>query len=41
VAARNPTEAAMAAAARRYADTARGLGLGKPDALAYLDAEFD
>lgn len=41
VAARNPTEAAMAAAARSYADTARALGLSKPDALAYLDAEFD
>jgi len=41
VAARNPTEATMAAAARSYADTARALGLGKPDALAYLDAEFD
>ena len=41
VAARNPTEAAMAAAARSYADTARALGLGKRQALAYLDAEFD
>ncbi len=41
VAARNPTEAAMAAAARSYADTARALGLGKTEALAYLDAEFD
>ncbi len=41
VAARNPTEAAMAAAARSYADTARALGLSKPEVLAYLDAEFD
>ena len=41
VAARNPTEAAMAAAARSYADTARALGLGKRQALAFLDAEFD
>lgn len=40
VAARNPTEAAMAAAARSYVDTARALGLGKTEALAYLDAEF-
>ena len=40
VAARNPTEAAMAAAARSYGDTARALGLGKTEALAYLDAEF-
>ena len=41
VAARNPTEAAMAKAARRYADGARALGLSKREALAYLDAEFD
>jgi len=41
VAARNPTDAAMAAAARSYADTARGLGLGKGEALSYLDAEFE
>jgi len=41
VAARNPTEAAMAEAARRYADGARALGLSKREALAYLDAEFD
>ncbi len=41
VAARDPTEAAMAAAARSYADTARALGLGKREALGYLGAEFD
>ena len=41
VAARNPTEAAMAEAARRYAEVARALGLGKREALGYLDAEFD
>jgi len=41
VAARNPTEAAMTAAARCYAEAARGLGLGKREALGYLDAEFD
>jgi len=41
VAARNPTDAAMAAAARSYADTARGLGLGKGEARGYLDAEFE
>lgn len=40
VAARNPTETAMIAAARGYADIARGLGLGKREALGYLDAEF-
>ncbi|HCA52592.1 MAG TPA: GntR family transcriptional regulator [Mycobacterium sp.] len=41
VAARNPTEAAMAAAAHAYAQTARGLGLGAQDAIGYLAAEFD
>jgi DNA-binding transcriptional regulator YhcF (GntR family) len=41
VAARNPTEAAMAEAARCYAEVARALGLGKREALGYLDAEFD
>ncbi|MCB1286810.1 MAG: GntR family transcriptional regulator [Mycobacterium sp.] len=40
VAANNPTDEAMAAAARGYADTARALGLAKDDALRYLDAEF-
>ena len=41
VAARNPTEAAMAEVARCYAEVARALGLGKREALGYLDAEFD
>ncbi len=41
VAARNPTEAAMAEAAQSYAKVARALGLGKREALGYLDAEFD
>jgi hypothetical protein len=30
----------MAAAAHTYAEVARGLGLGKPDAVRYLDDEF-
>ena len=41
VAARNPTEAVMAAAARSYAETARALGLGKREAAGYLEAEFN
>ena len=41
VAARNPTEAAMAEAAHAYAQTARGLGLDEQDAIRYLAAEFD
>lgn len=40
VARTDPADAAMAAAARDYADTARSLGLGKPEALSYLNAEF-
>lgn len=40
VARADPADAAMAAAARAYADTARSLGLGKTDASRYLDAEF-
>ena len=40
VAARNPTDSAMAAAAHAYAETARALGLGRREALHYLDAEF-
>ena len=40
VAASNPTDEAMAVAARGYGDTARALGLAKDDALRYLDAEF-
>ena len=38
VARADPSDAAMAAAARVYLDVARGLGLGKADALRYLDA---
>ena len=34
----DPTDAAMAAAAREYVDVARGLGLGKADALRYIEA---
>jgi DNA-binding transcriptional regulator YhcF (GntR family) len=41
VAARNPTEAVMAAAARSYGEVARAHGLGKREALGYLEAEFD
>jgi DNA-binding transcriptional regulator YhcF (GntR family) len=40
VARSDPADAAMAAAARDYADTARALGLGHGDARRYLDAEF-
>ncbi|HZU49930.1 MAG TPA: GntR family transcriptional regulator [Mycobacterium sp.] len=41
VARADPADAAMAAAARSYLDTARGLGLGKHDAMRYLDAAPD
>ena len=37
----DPTDAAMAAAARDYVTVARGLGLGKADALRYVDAVPD
>jgi DNA-binding transcriptional regulator YhcF (GntR family) len=40
VARRDPTDAAMAAAARVYADATRALGLGGGEARRYLDAEF-
>ncbi|MCI4674868.1 GntR family transcriptional regulator [Candidatus Mycolicibacterium alkanivorans] len=40
VARADPADAAMAAAAIAYAETARALGLGKPEALRYLDAAF-
>jgi DNA-binding transcriptional regulator YhcF (GntR family) len=40
VARSDPADAAMAAAARAYAETARRLGLGSSDAMRYLDAEF-
>lgn len=41
VARQDPTDAAMAAAARVYADAARALGVGGAEARRYLDAEFD
>ena len=41
VARSDPADAAMAAAARVYAETTRSLGLGVTDARRYLDAEFD
>jgi DNA-binding transcriptional regulator YhcF (GntR family) len=37
----DPTDAAMAAAAREYVEVARGLGLGKADALRYIEAVPD
>ena len=40
VARRDPTDTAMAAAARVYADAARALGVGLGEARHYLDAEF-
>lgn len=40
VARSDPADAAMAAAARSYADIVRGLGLGEADAVRYLAAEF-
>lgn len=41
VARSDPADAAMAAAARTYAQNARALGLGRAEAHRYLDAEFD
>lgn len=41
IARRDPADAAMAAAAHAYAQTARGLGLDEQDAIRYLAAEFD
>lgn len=41
VARADPADAAMAAAAGTFADTARALGLGRADALRYLEAAFD
>lgn len=41
VARADPSDAAMAAAARVYLDVARGLGLAKDDALRYLHAAAD
>ena len=40
VARTDPADSAMAAAAHTYAEVARGLGLQKPEAMRYLDAEF-
>lgn len=40
VARTDPADAAMAAAAHGYAETARALGLGRAAAQRYLDAEF-
>ncbi|MDI3314109.1 MAG: GntR family transcriptional regulator [Mycobacterium sp.] len=41
VARTDPADAAMAAAARAYRDTARALGLGKAAALRYLEEAFE
>ena len=40
VARSDPTDAAMAAAARTYAQKVRSLGLGRAEARRYIDAEF-
>jgi len=40
VARSDPADAAMAESARVYAETARRLGLGKAEAMRYLDAEL-
>jgi DNA-binding transcriptional regulator YhcF (GntR family) len=40
VARHDPTDAAMAGAARVYAEATRSLGLGHDEARRYLDAEF-
>ena len=41
VARSDPADAAMAAAAHDYAQAARALGLGRAEAVRYLDAAFD
>ncbi len=41
VARADPADAAMAAAASTFAETARTLGIAKSDALRYLDAAFE
>lgn len=41
VAGADPAAATMADAARVYAETARSLGMGKADALRYLDAAIE
>ena len=40
VAGTDPTDAAMAVAARAFADTARSLGVDREGAVGYLDAAF-
>ncbi|MDV3124300.1 GntR family transcriptional regulator [Mycobacterium sp. 21AC1] len=40
VARADPADAAMAAAANSFAEAAKALGIGKNDALRYLDAAF-
>ena len=40
VARTDPTDAAMAAAARAYAEAAAALGLGRREAMRYLEAHF-
>lgn len=37
----DPTDATLAAAAASHADTVRGLGLGRAEALAYVASAFD
>jgi len=41
VARTNPTDAAMAAAAQTFVQTARALGVGKVDALRYVELAFE
>lgn len=41
VASSDPVDTAMTAAAGSFVDAARAVGLGKADALRYLDAAFD
>jgi DNA-binding transcriptional regulator YhcF (GntR family) len=41
VARADPSDTAMAAAARAYLDVARGLGLGKLEALRYIEASAE
>ncbi|MHC9294270.1 GntR family transcriptional regulator [Mycobacterium sp. LTG2003] len=41
VARADPADAAMAAAANSFAEAARALGIGKTDAMRYLDGAFD
>ncbi len=37
----DPADAAMAAAAHAYVETARSVGLGRAEALTYVEAAFD